>query len=332
MIRVTHWAAALAFTASGLLAVLPFDAAVGQAQESYPSKPIQLIVTTAAGGSGDLVARAVAERLSEFLRQPIVIENQPAANGGVAATQVARANPDGHTLLFTADSTLATNPHLYKNLSYDPFGDLAPVSIAAKMPMVLLTSASFQPNSIQDLVALAKANPGKFNYASTGLGTQLHIGFELFKMMTKTDIVHVPYRANTAVLADIMGGRVEMVLIGQPAAKAQQNGKVKLLGIAALQRSALLPDVPTISEAGVPGYEVSAWYGILAPAKTPQAVIDRLAMEMKRVGSDPRFVASIASQGLDIIASSPSEMLQAMRADSEKWGGVIRATGTTINQ
>jgi tripartite-type tricarboxylate transporter receptor subunit TctC len=316
-------------------AALALSALCGSAaaQDSYPTKSIQLVVTTAAGGANDLVARALAERLSESMRQPVIIENQPAGNGGIAAGQVAKAAPDGHTLIFVVDSTLTINPHLYRNLSYDSFRDFAPVSIVTRLPLVLVTNATVRANDVRELIALAKAEPGKLTYASTGLGTQLHIGMELFKLMTKTDILHVPYRATTAAMADLMGGRIDMVLIGQSSAKAQvDGGKVKLLAIASPRRAPLMPQVPTIDEAGVPGYEVSSFFGLLAPAKTPQSVIERLSREVKKAAADPRFIATLAPQGMEIVASSPEEMRADMQAMSKKWGDVITATGTTINQ
>jgi tripartite-type tricarboxylate transporter receptor subunit TctC len=315
-----------------LSALAPFTWPSG-AQESYPSKSIHLVVTTAAGGANDLVARALAERLTESMRQPVIIENQPAGNGGIAAGQVARAAPDGHTLMMVVDSTLTVNPHLYRNLAYDPFRDFAPISTVTRLPLVLVINATTQANDVRELIALAKASPGKLNYASTGVGTQLHVGMELFKLLTKTDIVHVPYRATTAAMADLMGGRIDIVLIGQSSAKAQvESGKLRILAIASPQRSPLMPEIPTMEEAGVPGYEVSSWFGLLAPAKVPPSIIDRLSREVKKAAADPRFVATLAPQGMQIIASSPDEALAAMRADSKKWGEVIRATGITINQ
>jgi tripartite-type tricarboxylate transporter receptor subunit TctC len=303
------------------------------AQDSYPSRPIQLVVTTAAGGANDLVARAVAERLAEALGQPVVVENQPAGNGGIAAAQVAKAAPDGHTLMFFVDSTLTINPHLYKNLAYEPFRDFAAVSTVTTQPMVMVVNTAVKANNVEEFLALARANPGKLNYASTGVGTALHIGGELFKLMTKTDIVHVPYRATTAAMADIMGGRVEMILIGQSAARGlMAGGKLKILGIAANQRSSLLPDVPTFSEAGVPGYEVVSSFGLVAPAKTPKNIIDRLTREVKKASTDPRFITAMEPQGMHIVATSPEEMAASLRADSKKWGDVITTTGTTIPQ
>ena len=267
------------------------------------------------------------------MRQPVIIENQPAGNGGIAAGQVARATPDGHTLIMVVDSTLTTNPHLYKNLSYDPFRDFTPISAVTRLPLILVVNPAVKANNVKELIALAKAEPGKLTYASTGLGTQLHIGMELFKLLTKTDILHVPYRATTGAMADLIGGRIDMALIGQSSAKAQvESGILRILGIASAERSALLPEVPTMTEAGVPGHEVSSWFGLLAPAKTPQAIVDKLAAEVKKASADPRFIATLTRQGMQVIALSPAETLAAMHADSKKWGDVIRETGTTINQ
>lgn len=318
--------------AAGATALASFAAPV-QAQDAYPSKPIQLVVTTAAGGANDLVARAVAERLSESMRQPVIIENQPAGNGGIAAGQVARAAPDGYTLIMVVDSTLTVNPHLYRNLAYDPFRDFTPISAVTRLPLVMVVNPGTKAANVRELIALAKANPGKLTYASTGLGTQLHVGMELFKLMTKTDILHVPYRATTGAMTDLMGGRIDMVLIGQSSAKAQvESGKLRILAIASPKRTPLMPDVPTMEEAGVPGYEVSSWFGLLAPARTPKTIVDRLAQEVKKASTDLRFIATLAPQGMQILAASPDETLAAMRADSKKWGDVITATGTTINQ
>ena len=173
----------------------------------YPSKPIQLVVTTAAGGALDLIARTTAERLTESMRQPIIIENQPAGNGSVAAGQFSKATPDGHTLMMVVDSTVTINPHLYRNLPYDPFRDFAPVSVITRLPLVLIANPAVPANDLRELIAYAKANPGKLSYGSTGIGTQLHIGMELFKLMTKTNILHVPYRATVTAMADLLGGR-----------------------------------------------------------------------------------------------------------------------------
>ena len=326
-VNVKHFAALSSICAGFLFAPLAV------AQDSYPSKPIQLVVTTAAGGALDLVARTVADRLSASMRQPVIIENQPAGNGGVAAGQFVKANPDGHTLMMVVDSTVTINPHLYRNLNYDPFRDFMPVSIVTRLPLVLLSHPGVNANNLKELIAFAKANPGKLSYGSTGIGTQLHIGMEMFKLMTRTDILHVPYRATTAAMADLMGGRIDLILIGLSSAKAQvESGKLRAYAIAAPQRSTLMPDVPSADEAGLPGYEVRSWFGMFAPAKTPPSVVDRLSREIKQASTDPRFVAALAPQGMQIVASSPSEMAQSLRDDYKKWGEVIRETGTKINQ
>jgi tripartite-type tricarboxylate transporter receptor subunit TctC len=302
-------------------------------QEVYPSKPIQVVVTTAAGGALDLVARTVADRLSPSLHQPMIIENQPAGNGGVAAGQFVKAAPDGHTLMMVVDSTVTTNPHLYRNLSYDPFRDFAPVSVVTRLPLVLVSNPAVQAGNLQELIALIKAKPGQLNYASTGVGTQLHIGMEMFKLMTGTDIVHVPYRATTSAMTDLVGGRVDLALIGLSSAKTQvESGKLRAYAIAAPRRSSLMPNLPTAAEVALPGYEVRSWFGMLAPARTPTSIIDRLSRAIRLASTDPKFMAALEPQGMEIIASSPEEMAKAMREDFNKWGKVIRETGTTINQ
>ncbi len=310
-----------------------FSAPSAHAQDNYPWKPIQLVVTTAAGGALDLVARTVADGLSASMHQPIIIDNQPAGNGSVAAGQFAKAMADGHTLMMVVDSTVTINPHLYRHLNYDPFRDFAPVSIVTRLPLMLVSNPGVPTRNLQELIAYAKTNPGKLNYASTGVGTQLHIGMEMFKLLTNTDIVHVPYRATTSAMADLLGGRIDLALLGLSSVKAQvESGKLRAYAIAAPQRASLMPDIATADEAGLPGFEVRSWFGMLAPAKAPQSVIDRLAREIKKASIDPKFVAALAPQGMQIVASSPEEMAQAMREDSKKWGDVIRQTGTTINQ
>ena len=323
----------LALTAVVLGAALLCMSTPSHGQSAYPSKPIQVVVTTAAGGALDLVARTTSERLSDSLGQPLIIENLPAGNGTVAAGQFAKAAPDGHTLMMVVDSTVTINPHLYKNIAYDPFKDFAPVSLITRLPLVLVGRATLPAKDLSELLAFARANPGKLTYASTGVGTVLHIGVELVKLRAKVDILHVPYRATTAAMADILGDRIDLLLIGMSSAKAQiEAGRLRAYAVAAPQRSPLMPDIPTMQEAGLPGAEVTSWFGMFAPANTPPAILDRLSQEVKRASSHPKFVSALAPQGMQIVASSPDEMLKAMREDSKQWGDVIRETGTTINQ
>ena len=211
-----------------------FSTPSAHAQDNYPWKPIQLVVTTAAGGALDLVARTVADGLSASMHQPIIIDNQPAGNGSVAAGQFAKAMPDGHTLMMVVDSTVTINPHLYRHLNYDPFRAFAPVSIVSRLPLMLVGNPGVPARNLQELIAYAKTNPGKLNYASTGVGTQLHIGMEMFKLLTNTDIVHVPYRATTSAMADLLGGRIDLALLGLSSVKAQvESGKLRAYAIAA---------------------------------------------------------------------------------------------------
>jgi tripartite-type tricarboxylate transporter receptor subunit TctC len=267
------------------------------------------------------------------MRQPVIVENQPGANGGLAAGQVTRSPPDGYTLFMAVDTNLVVNPSLYPNLTYDPFRDFIPISIIAKVYLVLVASSKVEAGSVQELLTLARANPGKLNYASIGLGTQAHLGMELFKLMTKTDITQVSYRGTAPAMTDIAAGVVDVMFTGPPSAMAlAAGGKVKMLAVASPARSSLMPQLPTVQEAGVPGYELGGWFGLLAPARTPQSVVDRLASEVRKAVADPKFRERLTEQGLDVFGSSSEEMLAVMRADTKKWGEVIAATGAKIPQ
>jgi tripartite-type tricarboxylate transporter receptor subunit TctC len=301
--------------------------------DDYPSKPIRFILPQPAGGAVDLIARTLGDRLSEQMRQPVIVENQPGANGGLAGGQVTRSTPDGYTLFMAVDTNLVVNPSLYPTLTYDPVRDFIPISIIAKVYLVLVASSKLEANSVQELIALAKASPGKLNYASIGLGTQAHLGMELFKLMTKTDIAQVSYRGTAPAMTDIAGGVVDVMFTGPPSAMAlAAGGKVKMLAVASPQRSQLIPQVPTVQEAGVPGYELAGWFGLLAPAKTPPSVVDRLASEVKKAVADPKLKDRLTEQGLDVFGSSSEEMRAIMQSDTKKWSEVIAATGAKIPQ
>jgi len=303
---------------------------LAQAQD-YPSHPIKFILPQPAGGAVDLIARTLGERLSEQMKQPVVVENRPGANGSIAATDVARSTPDGYTLFVAVDTNLVVNPSLYPNLSYDPFRDFAPISVLARLPLVLVANPQVQANNVRELIAYAKANSGKLNYASIGLGTQQHLGMELFKLMTKTDINQVEYRGTAAAMTDVMAGNVDIMFTGTPSAKGMsEGGKLKLLAVTGKTRSPLLPDVPTVEESGVPGFTLSGWFGILAPAKTPKPILNRLTAEVHKGTADPTFVQKMNVQGLEVIGSTPAEMLALMQSDTKKWAEVIRLTGVKI--
>ena len=303
---------------------------LAQAQD-YPSHPIKFILPQPAGGAVDLIARTLGEPFSEQMKQPVVVENRPGANGGLAANDVARSTPDGYTLFVAVDTNLVVNPSLYRDLPYDPFRDFAPISALARLPLVLVANPQVPANNVGELISYAKANPGKLNYASIGLGTQQHLGMELFKLITKTNINQVEYRGTAAAMTDVIAGHVDIMFTGTPSAKGMsEGGKLKLLAVTGKTRSPLLPDVPTVEESGVPGFTLSGWFGILAPTKTPKPILDRLTDEVRKATADPRFIQKMNVQGLDVIGSTPAEMLALMQSDTKKWADVIRLTGVKI--
>lgn len=302
------------------------------AAQDYPSRPIKLVLPQPPGGAIDLIARSLSERLSEQLKQPVIVENKPGANGGLAAGDVSRAPPDGYTLFMAVDTNLVVNPSLYADLAYEPFRDFVPISVLVKTALVLVANPSVPADNVRTLIAYAKANPDKLNYASIGLGTQAHLGMELFKLMTKTEINQVEYRGTAPAMTDVVAGRVEIMITGPPSAKAMsEGGKLKLLAVTGRTRHPLMPDVPTIDESGVPGYDVTGWFGVLAPAKTPQPRLDRLTAEVHKATADARFRERMTAQGLEVVGSTPKDMLTLMRADTEKWAEVIKATGAKIH-
>jgi tripartite-type tricarboxylate transporter receptor subunit TctC len=299
--------------------------------EDYPSRPIKLILPQPAGGAVDLIARTLGDRLSEQMHQPVIVENMPGANGSLAAAQVARATPDGYTLMMAVDSNLVINPSLYHNLNYDPFRDFAPISIIAKLHMVLVANPKVPANTVQELIAYATAHPNKLNYASIGFGTAMHMGMELFKYDTHTEINQVSYRGTAPAMTDVLSGVVDVMFTGPPSAKAMsEGGKLKLLAVASPQRMPLMPDVPTVTEAGVPGFEMASWFGLLAPAKTPREIVERLSKETQKAVVDPKFTNKMSAQGLDIVGSTPDAMLETMKSDTKKWSEVIKATDIKI--
>jgi tripartite-type tricarboxylate transporter receptor subunit TctC len=316
-----------------LFSCLSAACGTARAQEEYPSRTIKLVLPQPAGGAVDLIARVLGERLAEQMKQPVIVENMPGANGSLAATSVSRAAPDGHTLMMAVDSNLVINPSLYSNLNYDPFVDLAPISVIAKLYVVLVANPKVEANNVAELIAYAKAHPNKLNYAGIGFGTAMHMGMELFKFRTKTEINHVSYRGTAPAITDVVAGVVDVMLTGPPSAKSMsEGGKLKLLGVASPERMPLMPEVPTISESGVPGYEMASWFGLLAPAKTPQPIVARLSQEVTKAINDGRFTDRIKAQGLDVVGSTPEQMLAMMQADARKWTDLIRATGIRIPQ
>ena len=312
------------------MGLLPFAPAL--AQDGYPSKPIRFILPQPAGGAVDLLARSIGERLSEQMKQPVIVENMPGVNGSLAARAVARSVPDGYTLFFAVDSNLVINPHLYSNLTYDALRDFIPISVVAKVHMYLVANPNVKANSVSELIALAKAKPGALNYASIGFGTSSHMGMELLKLMTKTNITLVSYRGTAPAITDIVAGVVDVMFTGPPSALAMsQAGKLKILGVSSMERNPLTPNVPTLDEAGVPGYQIASWFGILTPANTPQNIVKRLSQEMIKAVRDPRFSERMKAQGMQIVGNTSDEMRKIMQTETRQWADVIKSTGMKIS-
>jgi tripartite-type tricarboxylate transporter receptor subunit TctC len=295
--------------------------------QPYPSKPIRLVVPSAAGGSTDTVARLIGNALSANLGVPVVIDDRPGAGGNIAAEIVAAAPPDGYTLLIPYGG-FAINPTLYKKLPFDPIKDFAPVIQICTVTGILVVIPSLPVNSVKELIALAKAKPGQLNFASAGSGTVTQLAGELFKTMAGVDIVHVPYRGSSLALTDLLGGQVQMMFANIPGTLQHvETGRLRILAVNSATRSPLLPNVPTVAESGLPGYEASTWFGVLAPAATPKETVAKLNTEIARVLGSKDIEAALKSDGAVPVGGSPEQFGTFVRAEIEKWGKVVRASG-----
>jgi tripartite-type tricarboxylate transporter receptor subunit TctC len=302
-----------------------------RAEDQYPTRLISIVLPQPAGGAVDLIARTLGERLSESMKQPVIIENKPGANGSLAAGQVARATPDGYTLFLAVDTNLVVNPSLYPDITYDPFKDFVPIGVIAKLYLALVSNPKLPVDNIADLIKLAKAKPGKLNYGSIGYGSPHHLGMELFKLETKTDLMQVQFRGTAATNAALIGGVVDVGFTGpQAAISLAKSDKLKILAVTSPQRSKLLPNVPTMQEQGVPGFELSTWFGLLAPANTPKSIVDKLSREMRKAVADPEFKNRITTLGLDVVGSTPEEMLALMKTDTVHWRNLIETTHAKV--
>lgn len=304
----------------------------GAMAQTYPTKPIRLVVGFPPGGGVDIIARLISEPLSQRLGKQVVVENLSGAGGNIAATNVARAKPDGYTLLISADSSLAISAGLYHNLSYKLLTDLTGVGVVASVPNVLVVNPSVPAKSVKELIALAKAEPGKLNFGSAGTGTTVHLAGELFKSMTGVNMAHIPYKGAAPAMTDLLGGRVQLMFDFLSASAPQiRAGKLRALAVTSSTRSPFLPDVPTVAEAGVPGYEVLGYFGIFAPAGTPAAVIDRLNHELSVVVNQPEVKKRFAEQWLTPAMKTPTEFNDALKKEVAKWGEIIKTTGLVLN-
>jgi len=299
--------------------------------EDYQSRPITLVVPYAAGGGNDVMARIVAEKMSRSLGQQIVIENKGGAGGSIATRQVAKAAPDGYTLGLGGTGTLAINPTLYANVGYDPRRDFAPVGLIATSALVVLVHPAVPANSIAELIALAKREPGKLNYASAGSGSGIHLGTELLAHMAGIKLTHIPYKGSSPALADLLGGHVSIYLSSlPPAIGLVKDGRVRALAVTGPQRSPIFPDLPTVAEAALPGYEAVLHYGIVAAAGTPQSIVDKLNAALKAALAEEDVRARIIADGAEPLATTPAEYAADIDREETKWSAIVKLSGAKV--
>lgn len=317
----------LIFRMALALALLLSVAASPQAQD-YPNRPVKIVVPYPAGGSNDVIARILAQRLSEDLKQQFIVENRAGANGNVGAASVATGDADGYTLLLTAPGPLTINQTLYSKLPFDPSKDFSPVALVASVPIVLMVHPDVKAANVKELIALAQAQPGKLNFGSSGIGSTNHLAGELLKRMGKVDIVHVAYKGAAPAMNDLIGGHIPIMFDNMPAALPQVSGKkVRALAVAGEKRAAAMPNVPTVAESGLPGFEASAWFGLVAPAKTPPAVLAKLTDAVNKALASPDLVKRFKELGAEPGTSSGAAYGAFLQAETGKWADVIRASG-----
>jgi len=294
------------------------------ASRAYPDQPIKIVVPFAPGGSNDTLARIVAERLASRLKQPVLVDNRPGAGGNIGAEIVAKAAPDGYTLVMGSIGTHATNGLIYPSMPFDTEKDFAPVTLVAAVTLVLVVHPSLPARSTRDLIALLKADPGKYNYASGGIGASQHLAAELFKYQTHTQMMHVPYKGSAGALADLLSGRVPIMFADLPLVLSHiRGGALRALAVGDLERSPELPDVPTIAESGVPGYDANAWYGLFAPAGTPPAIVDRLQKEVAGILAEPGIRQRLKEIGARPGGMTPGDFREFQKKEIARWRKVV---------
>jgi len=297
-------------------------------QQAYPVKPIRIIVNNQPGGTSDFFARVIGQTITDATQQPVLVDNRPGASGNVAAEAVAKAAPDGYTLLLTGSTALTVNPSLFRKLTYDSMKDLTPISMIAVFPSFVVTHPSLPVRNVKDLIALAKARPGELNYASTGAGQTSHLGMELLKTMAKVDIHHVPYKASVAALVDLIGGRITVMLATVPASLSHvKNGRLRALAVTSLKRTPALPELPSVAESGLLGYEITLWHGFFATAGAPEAAISRLNSIVVQALNSPEIRKKLLEEGAEPLGSSPQRATEQMKLDIVKWRKVIQDSG-----
>ncbi len=314
---------------AAMVAVFGCTAAAAQ---SYPAKPIRLVVTFPAGGSSDALARGVAKQLGEQMGANVLVENRPGAGGNIGSEVVAKSAGDGYTVLFGTIGTHGIGPALYSRLPFDPIKDFAPISLLHLLPNVLIVNNDLPVRSVKELIAYAKANPGKVSFGSAGNGSVSHLAGELFKMQTGTQLVHVPYKGGSAAMPDLMAGRISaMFETSTNALAAARGGRVRALAVTGIERWKQAPELPTIAEAGVPGYRVDSWTGLLAPASTPQAIVERLNAECVKAAKNPAYREQMAALGVEAVSSTPEEFRAFIVEEVAKWRKAIELSGAKID-
>jgi tripartite-type tricarboxylate transporter receptor subunit TctC len=309
--------------------LLPFSVL---AQQDASGKTVRIIVPFAPGGSTDIFARHIADKLATASGRAVIVENRAGASGNIGAEAVARAAPDGNTLLMATTGVMAINNALYPNLSYDAAKDFEPVIFVASITNVLVVARDFPAHSVSELIAMAKEKPGTLSFASSGAGSSTHLSSELFRSMAGIDMVHVPYKGSSQAIADVLTGRVSMLIDNMPSAIAfVQDGRLRALGVSGSRRSPALPDVPTIAEAGLPGYESLSWSGIAVPAATPKDVIARLNREIGAILAQPDIREKFSQAGADTVGGSPQQFADHIRSEREKWSRLIKERGIVLN-
>ncbi|WP_434032821.1 tripartite tricarboxylate transporter substrate binding protein [Cupriavidus sp. a3] len=310
---------------AGAAGATAFGGAMGAASDAYPDKPIRIVVPYTPGGFNDTLARTVGEKLTKLWKQPVVVDNRPGGNTLIGNSMVAKAAPDGYTLLITP-LPFAALPALYgTKLPYNATKDFSPVIWAASTQNVLVARNDLGLATVKDIVDFAKKNPGKLNYGSTGSGSSNHLSMELFEKMTGTKLTHVPYKGSGPAVLALLGGEIDVLFDNLPNVMNQiRAGKFKPVAVTGLQRSTLLPDVPTVAESGVPGYEVNVWFGIQAPAGTPKEVVQKLNQEIAKALADPEIMKRFREQGVEVVGSSPTKFATLVEAEIQKWGSVVR--------
>ena len=315
-----------------VFATLAAGAPVAALGEGYPTKPIRLVVPFPAGGSLDVVARAIGQKLTEAWGQPVVIDNRPGAGGNIGADLVAKSAPDGYTILEGALSTHAVNVSLYSKMPYDPVRDFAPITLVAVTPNVLVLNPSVPANSVKELIAYAKANPGKLSFGSGSNGSAGHLAGELFKTEAGVDMVHVPYKGAAPAMQDLLSGQIQLMFDNLANSMQQvRAGKLKALAVTTEHRSTLVPDLPTLSESGLPGFDISTWWGFFAPAGTPKEIIVKWNTEVARILATPEMKAFFAQQGAEPSPTSPEAFGAMIRREIAKYAKIVKASGAKVD-